>query len=161
MLIREASEEDFDQIWDIFHPIVAAGETYTYARDITRGEAHRVWMEMPHRTFVAEVEGRILGTYYIKPNQGGGGAHVCNCGYMVAEAARGMGLATRMCEHSLEVAPKLGYRAMQYNFVVSTNVGAIGLWKKLGFEEIGRLPKAFDHPQEGLVDAVVMYQWLG
>lgn len=158
--IREATPADFDAIWPIFHDVVAAGDTYTYPRGTTKDEAFRLWMEIPRVTFVAQDGGRVLGTYYIKTNQGGGGDHVCNCGYMVSSAARGRGLATAMCEHSQQVAVKLGYKAMQFNFVVSTNEGAVKLWNKLGFATVGRVPKAFNHPAQGFVDALVMYKWL-
>ena len=160
MTLRPATREDWEAIWPIFHAIVAAGETYAYATDTTKAEGERLWMEQPRATFVCESEGAILGTYYLKTNQAGPGRHVCNCGYMVAPSARGRGLATSMCEHSQAVALELGYRAMQYNFVASTNAGAIRLWQRLGFETVGRLPKAFDHPRLGLVDALVMYKWL-
>jgi L-amino acid N-acyltransferase YncA len=160
MHIREATIADFDQIWPIFQSIVAAGETYTYPRETTREQAIRLWLETPRKTFVAEENGEILGTYYIKTNQPGGGDHVCNCGYMVSPAARGRGLASSMCEHSQQIARSLGYLAMQFNFVASTNEGALRLWTKLGFETVGRLPKAFNHPDQGYVDAVVMYKWL-
>lgn len=160
MDIRKATLADFDQIWPIFHEIVAAGETYTYPQDTTREQAITLWMEIPRQTFVAEKNGQILGTYYIKTNQPGGGDHVCNCGYMVSSAARGSGLATTMCEHSQQVAISLGYQAMQFNFVAASNAGAVRLWTQLGFETVGRLPKAFRHPGKGYVDALVMYKWL-
>jgi L-amino acid N-acyltransferase YncA len=160
MHIREATIADFDQIWPIFQSIVAAGETYTYPRETTREQAISLWLETPRKTFVAEENGDILGTYYIKTNQPGGGDHVCNCGYMVSSAARGRGLASSMCEHSQQIARSLGYLAMQFNFVASTNEGALRLWTKLGFETVGRLPKAFNHPIQGYVDAMVMYKWL-
>jgi L-amino acid N-acyltransferase YncA len=160
MHIREATIADFDQIWPIFQSIVAAGETYTYPRETTREQAISLWLEAPRKTFVAEENGEILGTYYIKTNQPGGGDHVCNCGYMVSSAARGRGLASSMCEHSQQIARSLGYLAMQFNFVASTNEGALRLWTKLGFETVGRLPKAFNHPTQGYVDAMVMYKWL-
>lgn len=160
MRIREAAAEDFDRIWPIFRDIAAAGETYAYPRDVTREQAFRLWMESPRRTYVAEEAGEILGTYYLKTNQAGPGDHVCNCGYMVSSTARGRGLATAMCEHSQEVARELGYKAMQFNFVASTNEGAVGLWNKLGFATVGRLPKAFLHPSKGYTDALVMYKWL-
>lgn len=118
-------------------------------------------MQLPRKTFVAEEEGKLLGTYYIKTNQQGPGSHVCNCGYMVSSAARGIGIATAMCQHSQVVALELGYHAMQFNFVASTNEGAVRLWQKLGFEIVGRLPGAFKHPNLGNVDALVMYKWLG
>lgn len=160
MNIREATREDFDQIWPIFHEIVAAGETYTYPRDTTQEQALKIWLESPSKTFVCEEDGRILGTYFIKTNQTGAGDHVCNCGYMVSSAARGRGVASAMCEHSQAIARQLGYKAMQFNFVVSSNAGAVRLWHKLGFVTVGRLPRAFRHPSRGYVDALVMYKWL-
>lgn len=160
MEIREAHSDDFDAIWDIFHEIVAAGETYAYAPDTTKEQASELWMKAPLKTFVAEEDGQILGTYYIKKNQPGLGSHVCNCGYMTASAARGKGVATQMCVHSQEVALQLGFKAMQFNLVVATNEGAVRLWQQLGFEIVGRLPKAFEHRVRGFVDALVMYKWL-
>ena len=161
MIIREATEQDFAGIWPIFQEIVRAGETYAYPRDISQDEARQLWLHVPRQTFVVEEDGRILATYYIKTNQAGSGSHVCNCGYMVAASARGRGLATMMCEHSQQVAVELGYQAMQFNFVASSNEGAVRLWQKLGFEIVGRLPRAFQHPRQGFVDALVMYKWLG
>ena len=161
MNIRPAIKEDFDQIWPIFHEIAAAGETYGYPRDISKDQALKLWLDIPRQTYVFEEAGKILGTYYIKTNQAGPGDHVCNCGYMVSSTARGRGLATKMCEHSQELAKRMGYMAMQFNFFASSNEGAVRLWKKLGFEIVGRLPGAFNHPSRGLVDALVMYKWLG
>jgi ribosomal protein S18 acetylase RimI-like enzyme len=161
MHIRQATPEDFDGIWPIFREIAAAGDTYAYARDTTRDEAFRLWMQAPRATYVCEEDGRTLGSYYLKTNQAGPGDHVCNCGYMVSSEARGRGLATAMCEHSQGIARQLGYQAMQFNFVASSNEGAVRLWKKLGFAEAGRLPGAFRHPSLGFVDALVMYKWLG
>ena len=160
MKIREATREDFDAIWPIFHEVVSRADTYGYATDITKEQAFRLWMEMPRLTFVAEEDGQVLGSYYLKTNQGGPGDHVCNCGYMVSSSARGRGIATAMCQHSQRIAKALGYKAMQFNFVASTNAGAVKLWTKLGFETVGRLPKAFRHPAQGYVDALVMYKWL-
>lgn len=156
--IRPATESDFEHIWPIFYEIVSAGETYTYASDTTREQAFHLWMELPRQTWVADDAGTILGTYYIKTNQQGGGAHVANCGYMVSSQARSRGLASMMCEHSQQQARELGYRAMQFNFVVSTNEGAVRLWTQLGFATVGRLPLAFEHPRLGYVDALVMYK---
>ncbi len=160
MDIREATPQDFERIWPIFHEIAAAGETYAYPRDVTREQARTLWMALPRKTFVAEEGGEILGTYCLKTNQAGPGEHVCNCGYMVSSRARGRGLATAMCEHSQRVARELGYEAMQFNFVASTNEGAVRLWNRLGFATVGRLPGAFRHPSRGYVDALVMYKWL-
>ncbi len=160
MIIREAEESDFNDIWLIFYEIASVGETYAYPRDITQKEAKRIWLELPRKTYVAQEGTRIFGTYYIKTNQLGGGSHVCNCGYMVSSKARGKGIATAMCEHSQQVALDMRYKAMQFNFVISTNQDAIRLWTKLGFEIVGHLPKAFNHPEKGYVDALVMYKWL-
>lgn len=160
MHIRQATEDDFEQIWPFFRDIAAAGETYAYPRDVTREQAFELWMRLPRKTFVAEEDDRILGSYYIKSNQMGPGDHVCNCGYMVSPAARGRGLAAAMCEHSQRVAREFGYRAMQFNSVVSTNETALRLWTRLGFDTVGRLPRAFRHPTQGEVDALVMYKWL-
>lgn len=158
--IREADASDFAAIWPIFQHVVSAGETYGYDRDTDRAQAYTLWMENPRKTFVCEADGEIIGTYYLKNNQGGPGAHVCNCGYMVAPTARGRGVASAMCEHSQQLARALGYRAMQFNFVASSNEGAVRLWQQLGFDIVGRLPRAFNHPSQGYVDALVMYKWL-
>lgn len=158
--IREASQADFPEIWPIFKAVVKTGDTYAYPRQTTQEEALEVWLHKPRKTFVVLENDVILGTYYITSNQAGPGEHVCNCGYMVAETARGRGLATLMCEHSQMTALEIGYKAMQFNFVASSNEGAIRLWKKLGFEIVGKLPKAFDHPTLGFIDALVMYKWL-
>lgn len=160
MNIREATSQDFDQIWPIFHGIASAGETYAYPKNIQIEEAKKLWIDMPQKTYVVEADNKILATYYLKTNQAGPGSHVCNCGYMVSPDARGRGLATFMCKHSQEKAVEFGYKAMQFNFVASTNKGAVRLWTKLGFDIVGRLPKAFNHPQKGFVDALVMYKWL-
>ncbi|WP_300376361.1 N-acetyltransferase [Henriciella sp.] len=160
MHIRPATESDADAIWSILESVLRAGETYTLAPDIPREAALAYWMSAEKQTFVCEDDGRILGTYYLKANQDGGGAHVCNCGYMTSPQARGRGVAGSMCEHSQEIARQAGFRAMQFNFVVSTNEGAIRLWKKLGYEIAGRLPGAFLHPREGYVDACIMYKTL-
>lgn len=166
MNIREATDADFDSIWPIFEEIVRAGETYAYDRDCNKEQAFSIWMAAPRKTFVvtavleANEPEQIVGTYYLKTNQAGPGKHVCNCGYMVSSKARGKGLAGKMCEHSQSIAIQLGYKAMQFNFVASTNEGAVRLWQKLGFATVGTLPKAFYHPIRNYVDALVMYKWL-
>ncbi|PZQ61573.1 MAG: GNAT family N-acetyltransferase [Phenylobacterium zucineum] len=158
--IRPATRADAAAIWAIIGPTIRAGETYSLDRDLGEAAALDYWFGDDKETFVAEAGGEILGTYYIRPNQGGGGAHVCNCGYMTAAAAAGRGVARAMCAHSLDHARARGFRAMQFNFVVSTNVRAVKLWQALGFEIVGRLPGAFRHPTEGYVDALVLYQTL-
>ncbi|MBE0453947.1 GNAT family N-acetyltransferase [Roseovarius autotrophicus] len=159
--IRLARADDFDALWPILRTVIRAGDTYTIDQSLSAEAVRTLWMEAPRATFVAEVGGEVVGTSYIKTNQSGGGAHVCNAGFMVAEAARGRGVARRMCEHAQTQARAMGYLAMQFNFVVGTNEGAIALWQSLGFNTVGRLPRAFCHPKAGLVDALVMYKWLG
>ena len=161
MAIRLANGNDRDAIWQILEPMIRAGETYTLPRDMGREEALAYWFSAEKETFVWEEDGQILGTYFLKPNQQGGGAHVANCGYVTAAAAQGRGIARAMCLHSLERAKERGFRAMQFNFVVSTNERAVKLWQNLGFEIVGRLPRAFVHPGLGFVDALVMYRELG
>ena len=160
MLIRPAHPEDAVAIWSVIEPTIRAGETYTLAPDMSDHDALAYWMGPDKETFIAEDEGKTVGTYYMRPNQAGGGAHVCNCGYMTAAAAVSRGVARRMCEHSLEHARLRGYRAMQFNFVVSTNDRAVRLWQSLGFSVVGTLPHAFQHPTQGLVDAFVMWREL-
>ncbi len=160
MNIREASSDDMAGIWSIFHQIVAAGNAYAFDRDTSIEQAEQIWLQTSAITFVAEEDGVILGSYYIRDNHAGPGSHVCNCGYMTAADARGRGLATAMCEHSQQVARQMGYKAMQFNCVVSSNTGAVRLWQKLGYEIVGTLPRAFDHAELGLVDTHIMYKWL-
>jgi ribosomal protein S18 acetylase RimI-like enzyme len=139
----------------------AAGETYAFAPASSEADIHRAWIEVPVASYVAcAPSGEILGTYYLKPNQPGLGSHVCNCGYVVAPAAQGRGIATAMCEHSQVEAAGMGFRAMQFNLVVATNESAVRLWKKLGFAIAGTLPQAFRHARLGYVDAYVMYKQL-
>lgn len=159
-VIREAKLKDFEAVWPLLRDVISAGDTYAFDPAMTAEEARRLWFEAPSRTFLAEDDGRMLGTYYIKANHSGPGSHVCNCGYMVSKEARGRGIATLMCEHSQQVALELGFKAMQFNLVVETNTGAIKLWQKLGFEIVGTIPKAFQLPGRGYVGAHVMYKWL-
>jgi RimJ/RimL family protein N-acetyltransferase len=159
--IREYCGDDWPQVWPILQATFATGDTYTFAPDSSEAEIHTAWIELPAATFVAlDADGRIVGTYYVKPNQPGLGAHVCNCGYVVAPAAQGRGVATLMCEHSQASAVAMGFRAMQFNAVVATNERAVRLWQRLGFAVAGRLPGAFRHQRLGYVDALVMYKQL-
>lgn len=151
---------DADAVWEILAPVLRAGETYTLPRDMGREEAVDYWFAEGHEVFVAEEGGVVLGTYYLRANQRGGGSHVANCGYMTAPEARGRGVARAMCEHSLERARSRGFRAMQFNCVVCTNEGAVRLWQSCGFATVGRLRNAFLHPKAGYVDALVMYREL-
>jgi ribosomal protein S18 acetylase RimI-like enzyme len=160
MQVRPAQARDDDAIWGIIGPTIRAGETYALPRDMSRADALAYWKSPSHEVFVAEHDGMVLGTYYMRANQQGGGSHVANCGYMTAPQASGRGVARAMCAHSLAQARARGFRAMQFNLVVSSNERAVALWQSFGFEIVGRLPAAFEHPRLGPVDAVVMYRML-
>jgi len=158
--IRGAEARDDEAILRILGPTIAAGETYPLPRDMSPTDALAYWKSHAHQVFVAESEGGVVGTYYLKANQQGGGAHVANCGYITAADTRGRGVARAMCLHSLDQARAQNFLAMQFNFVVSSNTRAVRLWQSLGFAIVGTLPQAFRHPQLGLVDALVMYRKL-
>jgi L-amino acid N-acyltransferase YncA len=158
IVIRSATPQDDEAIWQILEPMLRASETYALPREMTRDEALAYWFSPGHEVFVAEQNGTVLGCYYLRANQRGSGAHVANCGYVTAPQASGRGIARAMCLHSLDVARKRGFHAMQFNFVVSTNEHAVQLWTALGFATVGRLPGAFLHPRLGYVDALVMYR---
>jgi L-amino acid N-acyltransferase YncA len=160
MKIRMATRADSDAIWEIFHEVVAVGDTYALDPHLSREEALSYWFEADMQTYVAEDAGRAVGTYILRPNQSGGGSHVANAAFMVAPDARGHGIGRAMGEHCLKEARRLSFRAMQFNFVVSTNESAIRLWKQLGFKIVGTLPDAFRHPEKGYVDVYVMYRSL-
>ncbi len=158
--IREATAADRDAIWDIFREVIAAGDTYAFDPGMSRHEALGYWFQADTRTYVAESRGRILGTYILRPNQSGGGSHVANAAFMVAPDARGQGIGRAMAEHCLSEARLVGFRAMQFNFVVSTNDSAVRLWQKLDFKIVGTLPGAFRHPKKGYIDVYVMHRSL-
>ena len=158
MKIRAANEKDFAAIWKIFKAIIERGDTYVNDANTTADEAYAKWMSDKADTFVAEKDGKILGAYLIKPNQVGRGSHVGNASYIVDEAARGQGLGKALAQHSIASAKDLGYRAIQFNFVVSTNEAAVKLWKSVGFKIIGIVPQAFNHKALGYVDAYVMFR---
>src|SRR5262245_57629898 len=156
MTIRAATDHDRDAVWQILEPMIRAGDTYPLPRDMNRTGGLAYWFAEGHEVFVADDDDSIVGTYYLRANQRGGGAHIANCGYVTAPAARGRGVARAMCQHSLARAKAQGFRAMQFNFVVSTNERAVRLWQDCGFTVVGRLPEAFHHPARGYVDALVM-----
>jgi ribosomal protein S18 acetylase RimI-like enzyme len=162
LTIRRYQPEDWFAVLAILQATFAAGDTYAYAPDSSVDEIHHAWIDVPLATYVAcDADGRVLGTYYLKPNQPGLGAHVCNCGYVVAADAQGRGIAAAMCLHSQQQAVSMGFRGMQFNLVVATNTRAIRLWQRLGFRVIGVLPGAFRHARLGDVDALVMHKLLG
>ncbi len=158
--IRPADPTDWPAIWAILEPTIRAGETYALDRDMEESAARAYWLAPANDAFVFEQDGQVLGTYYLRANQAGGGAHVCNCGFMTGQAAQGKGVARAMGLHALDHARARGFRAMQFNFVVASNTRAVALWESLGFETVGRLPGAFQHPALGNVDALIMFQAL-
>jgi ribosomal protein S18 acetylase RimI-like enzyme len=160
LTIRPAQPSDHDAIWSIIEPVIRAGDTYTLPRDLGREDALSYWFSKEYEVFVAEEDGSLLGTYHLRANQRGGGSHVANCGYMTAPQATGRGVGSAMCAHSIEHARERGFRAMQFNFVVSSNHSAVRLWQKHGFRIVGTLPKAFLRPDGTYADAYVMYREL-
>jgi len=158
--IRPATDSDRDAIWEIFREVIAAGETYPINPKIPREQALDYWFKHSAHVCVAESDHKIVGSYTLHQNQAGGGAHVANAAFIVSKAARGQGIGRAMGEHCLQEARRLGFRAMQFNFVVSTNKSAVKLWQDLGMKIVGTLPSAFRHPQKGYVDVYVMYQSL-
>ena len=160
VLLRPAISEDEPALWSMLEPVFRAGETYAIDPAISREDALDWWCRGTHRAYVATVQDKVRGSYYICPNQQGGGAHVCNCGFVTGAEAQGQGIARAMIAHALETARAMGFRAMQFNCVVETNTRAVALWQRNGFEVVGRLPDAFRHPKQGYVDALVMYRML-
>lgn len=158
--IRRARKTDRQPVWQIFRAVVAKGDTYVFDPKISRTKALRYWFGAGMRCYVAVFNQKVVGTYVLKANQPGLGAHVANAGFMVAPSVQGRGIGRSMAEHCLREAERLGFRAMQFNFVVSTNKTAVRLWKDLGFRIVGRLPGAFCHAEHGFVDVYVMYRQL-
>jgi len=158
--IRPFQPVDWPVLWAIIGPILKAGETYPQPPETTEAEAKAWWIDAHRAVYVAELDGFVVGTYYLTDNKPGLGSHVANAGYMVGAAAQGRGVGRAMAEHSLVAARELGYLALQFNLVVVTNEASIRIWDSLGFARIGTLPRAFSHATEGLVDALVMYKWL-
>lgn len=160
MRIRPADPTDASAIWAVIAPAIHRGEVFALPRDMSEAAAIAYWCGPGHHVFVAEADGRVLGTYYVRANQSGGGDHVANAGYATAPEAAGRGVARAMCEDSLVRARALGFTAMQFNFVVSSNSRAVRLWESCGFDIVGRLPGAFRHPALGPIDALVMFRAL-
>lgn len=158
--IRPATAADWPAIWTIIEPVFRAGDTYALPADISESAGRDYWMGPDRTVFLASESGKALGTAFVHPNQQGGGAHVANCAFATAEAARGRGVARALCAHSIDYCRGAGFKAIQFNFVVSTNEPAVHLWRSFGFEVLARLPKAFEHPRLGLVDALVMWKAL-
>jgi L-amino acid N-acyltransferase YncA len=160
MNIRPATDSDHEAVWKIFQATIAPGDVFVYDPNTPREEAIAYWFGKGTRTYVAEQGGKIVGSYILRPNRPGLGNHVSNAGFMVDPAVRRLGVGRAMGEHALAEARRLGYRAMQFNFVISTNESAVRLWQRLGFKIVGTLPGAFRHSSKGFVDAYVMFRWL-
>ncbi|MGB1065942.1 MAG: GNAT family N-acetyltransferase [Paracoccaceae bacterium] len=158
--ITPATSADEERIWALLQPVFSAGDTYAVDPLIDREAAIAYWMEADKTAFILRIEGQAVGTYYIRPNQPGGGAHICNCGFITAPSARGKGVARRMLDHALIEAKQQGYRAMQFNFVLASNQRALAIWQRNGFATIGRIPQAFLHPKQGYVDALILHRSL-
>lgn len=158
--IRPATPADHDAIWSIMEPVIREGASYPLDPALDRAGAFQYWFAADKQVFVAETDGAVLGTYYIKPNSTGLADHVANAGYMTHTAARGRGIAKAMAADSFARARAQGFRAMQFNLVIATNEVALRLWQKLGLQVVGRLPEAFRHKERGYVDALVMYRML-
>lgn len=158
--ITPATSADEERIWALLQPVFSAGDTYAVDPLIDRDAAIAYWMEADKTAFILRVEGQAVGTYYIRPNQPGAGAHICNCGFITAPSARGKGVARRMLDHALIEAKQQGYRAMQFNFVLASNQRALAIWQRNGFATIGRIPQAFLHPKQGYVDALILHRSL-
>ncbi|BBN83558.1 N-acetyltransferase [Pseudoalteromonas sp. A25] len=159
-MITAITQKDFRNFWPTFKNIIQAQQTYAFDSNMSFEEAYQLWCQSPLKAFAYKVDGVVLGTYYLKANAMGPSSHICNCGYMVSEAARGQGIAQKLCEHSQRIAKEMGFEAMQFNSVVSTNEGAIRLWQRLGYSIIGTIPKAYKHPQLGYVDSHIMHKFL-
>ena len=158
MTIRGANEADWPQVWALFQSVAASGDVFAYDESTTEETARKLWFDPPATCYICEVDGAFAGTYFVRPNQPGRGNHIANAGYMVASEFRGRGLAVAMCQHSLEVARQIGFTAMQFNFVVSTNAAAVRAWERCGFAVVGRMPGAYRHRELGAVDVLVMFR---
>ncbi|GBG31462.1 L-azetidine-2-carboxylic acid acetyltransferase [Hondaea fermentalgiana] len=158
--IRAAHDGDVERIWEIFREVIKTGDTYVFPPNMSREDALANWYGKKFHTYVAEQEGKIVGTYILKDNQMGLGSHIANGSFMVDPTQFGLGIGRAMGEHSIPEAKRLGYYAIQFNFVVASNKGAVKLWKDLGFTVLGTIPDAFQHQKMGLVDAHIMYSKL-
>lgn len=159
-IIRKATPEDYDTVWNIFQQVIQTEDTYVFPSNSPKEVLQPMWFASYMETYVAEIEDEIVGTYILKPNQLGLGSHIANASYMVDPKHQGQGIGGQLCAHSIELAKTLGYVGIQFNIVVSTNTAAIALWQKFGFEIIGTTPKGFNHAILGLVDTYIMYKAL-
>jgi GNAT superfamily N-acetyltransferase len=160
LTFRLANELDGSSLWELIKPIIRKGGTYVFLPNSSRDKMMNYWLNSDKKTYIAELEGEIVGTFYIKNNQPDLGDHICNAGFMVTQNQEGKGIGKEMGKFALSEAKRLGYQAMQFNFVLESNVHAVKLWKSLGFEILGKIPEAYRHPELGLVSALILYQRL-
>ncbi|MFZ1702505.1 MAG: GNAT family N-acetyltransferase [Pyrinomonadaceae bacterium] len=160
LLIQKVEEADKVDVWQIIKAVIAGGDTYVFAPDSGREEMMEFWFSADKNNYVATLDGEVVATFWLRPNQPGLGAHVANAAYMVSPDAHGKGIGKQIALWSLEEARRLGFTAMQFNFVVKSNTVAVNLWKSIGFEIIGEVPDAFDHVENGPTNAYIMYRKL-
>ena len=158
--IRPALESDKRDVWKIIEAVIATGDTYVFRPETPESEMIAYWFSPEKHVYVAIDDGKVVGTFWLKANQPGFGSHVCNAAYMVAPTAAGNGIGRKMAEFSQDEARRLGFTAMQFNFVVASNTAAIRLWQSIGMDIIGEIPDAFDHPKNGMTNAYIMYRKL-
>ncbi|MFZ1806106.1 MAG: GNAT family N-acetyltransferase [Cyclobacteriaceae bacterium] len=158
--IRAFEESDKDAVWNIIHKVIANGETYVFHPDSSRDKMLAYWLASDKQIYVAVLEGVVVGTFTLKSNQPDRGSHIANASYMVSPDLEGKGIGTFMAKYSLEEARRLGYLALQFNIVIKSNEHAVKLWKKVGFDIIGEIPNAFNHPKLGMTNAYIMYKSL-
>ncbi|WP_035456988.1 GNAT family N-acetyltransferase [Algoriphagus terrigena] len=160
LILRKAKPEDSSKLWEIIEPIIQAGETYVFAPDSSSEKIMGYWLAPDKETYVCESDGELVGTFFLKANQPDSGSHVVNAGYMVIQKSAGKGIGKAMANFSFAEAKRLGFQAMQFNYVVKSNEAAVSLWKKMGFGIVGEIPDAFLHSRLGLTNVYVMYRKL-
>ncbi|MBC7900893.1 MAG: GNAT family N-acetyltransferase [Saprospiraceae bacterium] len=158
--IRTAANHDKPAVWQIIKSVISGGDTYVFAPDSTEEEMTAYWFSAEKHVYVAELDGEIVGTMWLKSNQPGLGSHVGNAAYMVSPNAKGKGVGRKMAELSIKEARRLGFKSIQFNFVVKSNEIAVKLWQSVGFQIIGEIPNAFRHAKNGMTNAYIMYRKL-
>ena len=161
MLIREATDQDWADIYCFYDAIMAEGKTYAYPGNQTLDQARLWWMERPPgRTVVAVIDGVIVGSAKMGPNRPGRGSHIATASFLVDPAYQGKGVGRALGQHVLDWCRAERYHGIQFNAVVETNTRAVALWRSLGFEVLATVPEAFDHPVKGFVGLHIMYRRL-
>jgi RimJ/RimL family protein N-acetyltransferase len=159
--VSEQTDADWPEVWRVLEPAFRAGESYPLPLNVSEEDAKLYWIKRDGLNAVArDQSGAVVGVYYLRPDQGGPGSHICNAGYVIAESARGKGYAVELCKQSQDQARAMGFRGMKFNLVVSNNTAAVTAWKRAGMDILGTVPGAFRHPVDGFVDAYIMYRAL-